>query len=73
MTAPHVPDKLWYRIPQASEILGVPQQTLLRWCREGRIHAHQPGGKHGTWLVHYCAIELTNLVPTAVDSEAVSA
>jgi hypothetical protein len=61
----YVPDKLWYRIDVASKILGVPETSLRRWARLGKIHAHQPGGKSGVWLIHYCAVEHTDLRPAA--------
>jgi excisionase family DNA binding protein len=37
-------ERRWLRVPEAARRLDVHEQTLYRWCREGRVPTVQLGG-----------------------------
>lgn len=38
----------WIKTSEAAKVLGVSQNTVKRYCREGKIEAKKPGGN---WLI----------------------
>lgn len=38
----------WIKTSEAAKLLGVSQNTVKRYCREGKIEAIKPGGD---WLI----------------------
>lgn len=69
-----VPAGTWLRTEQVAEILRKSPMQVTRWARKGRIHAVQPGGKHGQWLICPCAVqplvEPIPYLPTTAAAEA---
>ena len=49
-------------IPELVRHLGVSYQTLRTWINQGRLDAHQIGGKHGRWVIDADANQLTQLM-----------
>lgn len=45
------------RIPQAADAVGVSERTVIRWIKNGRILAVQPGGPGTTKLVPVSELE----------------
>ncbi len=57
-----LPVKELYSPEEASVLLGLHVQTVMKWCREGEIDASKAGGnkqngRGGKWLIHREAID----------------
>jgi hypothetical protein len=43
--------RLWLSVPEYSACTGVPEQTVRRQLRDGKLHARKVGNGRGTWQV----------------------
>lgn len=40
-----------YSARTVAALLGVSRQSVMIWCRKGRVKATQPAGRNGQWLI----------------------
>jgi excisionase family DNA binding protein len=51
MSAQLLGRRLWLSVPEYSARTGVPEQTVRRQLREGKLHARKVGNGRGHWQV----------------------